>query len=67
MGFSCDSSFDNPSLREPHLSIKPSHICLIPDSKAALSLRSESAAGRGPRIDFAAPDCEKRALCAMRS
>jgi hypothetical protein len=31
MGFSCDSSFDNPSLSKPHLSIKPSHICLIPD------------------------------------
>src|SRR6185503_12995941 len=31
MGFSCDSSFGNPSLREPHPSIKPSHICLSPD------------------------------------
>jgi hypothetical protein len=26
--FSCDSSFDNPSLGEPHPSINPSHICL---------------------------------------
>jgi hypothetical protein len=55
MGFSCDSSFDNPSLREPHLSINRSYICLIPDSAWLHVDPAATVGAQGPDAAKASP------------